>query len=497
MRVADLIRWMESSLVVGSGEHAGENLTLLGWEKKFLRGVLAPGVQEGAVTVSRGNGKSSLLGALAAATLFGPDEFVIGGTEVVIFAASFTQAKVIFETVLEFVDGSFEDRSGFKVNDNEQTARIENKANGCRVRCMGSDSRRAHGIRRARLILGDEPSQWSPQVGERTYAALVTTIGKVPGCRLVLLGTRPDSETHFFAKALDGGADYSQVHAARPGDPPFRWSTIRRANPSVDHLPALAAAIRRDRDKARRDPAMFSAYAALRLNTGMSDTPQSHLLSAEEWTGIEGDAPRSGPCVWGVDLGGTRAQSAIASFWPESGRLEVVAAFPTHPDLHLRGTRDGVNTLYLDCQRRGELVVLGEHVVPVDQLLAEGLLRFGRPAAVAADRWRQGELIDGLTATKIRVPVDWRGQGYKDQGEDTRTFKVGCLDGKVTPVVSLLARSALAAARTVVDPAGNHKVVKVRQSARDDAAVAMVLAVSLGLRKPPPVPRRLRTALVG
>ena len=497
MRVADLICWMERTLVVGSGEHAGEPITLLSWERKFLRGVLAPGVQEGAITISRANGKSTLLGALASATLFGPEEFVIRGTEVVIFAASFTQAKVIFETVLEFVDGAFEDRSGFKINDNEQTARVENKVNGCRVRCMGSDSRRAHGIRRARLILGDEPAQWSPQVGERTYAALVTTIGKVPGCRLVLLGTRPDSETHFFAKALDGGADYSQAHAARPGDPPFRWSTIRRANPSVDHLPALAAAIRRDRDKARRDPAMFSAYSALRLNTGTSDTPQSHLLSSEQWASIEGDVPRRGPCVWGVDLGGTRAQSAISSYWPETGRLEVMAAFPARPDLRLRGTRDGVDTVYVDCQRRGELVVLGEHVVPVDQLLAEGLLRFGRPAAVAADRWRQGELLDGMATTKIRVPVDWRGQGYRDQGADTRMFKVGCMDGQVTPMVSLLARSALAAARTVVDPSGNHKVVKVRQSARDDAAVAMVLAVSLGLRKPPPAPRRLRSVLAG
>ena len=299
MRVADLISWMEETLTVGSGEHAGDHITLLGWERKFLRGVLAPGVQEGAITISRANGKSTLLGALSAATLFGPEEFVIPGTEVVIFAASFTQAKIIFEVVLEFVDGAFEDRSGFKINDNEQSARIENKANGCRVRCLGSDSRRAHGIRRARLILGDEPAQWSPQVGERTYAALATTIGKVPGCRLVLLGTRPDSETHFFAKALDGGADYSQTHAARPGDPPFRWSTIRRANPSADHLPALAAAIRRDRDKARRDPAMFAAYSALRLNSGMSDTPQSHLLTAEQWTSIEGDAPRRGPCCWG------------------------------------------------------------------------------------------------------------------------------------------------------------------------------------------------------
>ena len=82
-------------------------------------------------------------------------------------------------------------------------------------------------------------------------------------------------------------------------------------------------------------------------------------------------------------------------------------------------------------------------------------------------------MVDGLAATKIRVPVDWRGQGFKDAGEDIRTFKVGCLEGNVTPVDSLLASASLDAARTVADPAGNHKVVKSRQQARDDAAVAM------------------------
>ena len=39
---------------------------------------------------------------------------------------------------------------------------------------------------------------------------------------------------------------YSQVHAARDSDPPFRRSTWRRANPGLDALPDLEAAIRRE-----------------------------------------------------------------------------------------------------------------------------------------------------------------------------------------------------------------------------------------------------------
>ena len=38
-----------------------------------------------------------------------------------------------------------------------------------------------------------------------------------------------------------------------------------------------------------------------------------------------------GPAVWGVDLGTSAAQSAVACFWPESGALAVLAAFPEIP----------------------------------------------------------------------------------------------------------------------------------------------------------------------
>ena len=52
-------------------------------------------------------------------------------------------------------------------------------------------------------------------------AALKTGLGKMPGSRLVALGTRPADDSHWFAKMLTGGAGYAQVHAAKDSDPPF------------------------------------------------------------------------------------------------------------------------------------------------------------------------------------------------------------------------------------------------------------------------------------
>ena len=82
---------------------------------------------------------------------------------------------------------------------------------------------------------------------------------------------------------------------------------------------------------------MLPEFEALRLNLGTSDVATQRLIEADTWARIEGDAPRSGPCVWGLDLGTSAAQSAIASFWPDTGALDVLAAFPERPALAERG----------------------------------------------------------------------------------------------------------------------------------------------------------------
>lgn len=96
-------------------------------------------------------------------------------------------------------------------------------------------------------------------------------------------------------------------------------------------------------------------------------------------------------------------------------------------------------------------------------------------------------------------PADFdpRGMGFKDGAEDVRGFRRACADGRVTPVTSLLLRSAMAEARTVSDPAGNAKLSKGSQGgrrmrARDDSAAAAILAVAAGVRQPTEPPRRWR-----
>ena len=100
-------------------------------------------------------------------------------------------------------------------------------------------------------------------------AAIRTGLGKVPGSKLIALGTRAEDAGHWFSRMLES-APYSQLHTARPDDPPFWLKTLRKANPSIDHLPSLKGSdIYRDGRCEDRSRTRLAGYKALRLNLGV------------------------------------------------------------------------------------------------------------------------------------------------------------------------------------------------------------------------------------
>ena len=487
-----------SRLVITQGRLAGQRFAVLSWQRRFVRGAFRDGVSSAALSVARGNGKTTLVAAIAVAALVGPLVQVRG--DVVIVASSFQQARIAFEHILAFMRPWLAHQpKRFRIWDTAQQASLEDRQTGTRVRCLGSDPRRAHGLAPA-LVLSDEPAQWPPSTSARMHAALLTASGKISQSRLIALGTRPADTGHWFAQMLLGGGPgvYSQCHAAERDDPPFVKRTWVKANPSLRSMPDLATAIRTEADRAKTDASLLPAFQALRLNQGTSDVERAALLAAGTWEGLEADdAPRHGPCIWGIDAGTTAAMTAACAFWPESGRLDTVAAFPSAPTLAERGLKDGVGDLYQQMARRGELVTLGGRVVPLGDFVRVVRDRFGVPAAIVADRWREGELRDALDAAGLpRCAFVLRGQGYKDGAEDVRAFRTACLTQQVKPAVSLLLRAAMREATVIADPAGNEKLSKASEGgrrfrAKDDAAAAAILAVSAGVRHERPRPARV------
>ena len=500
---ARLIEYL-GTLTLTGGDRDGELLEALPWERRFVRGAFRRR-GDSALSVARGNGKSCIVAGLAVAAVDPDGPLHRRRADTICVASSFQQSRIIFEDALAFLreKHDLDDRDAWRVLDSTAYAQVEHRATASRLRCIASDPRRAHGLRPA-LALLDEPSQWPPSTSEKMVAAIRTGLGKVPGSRLIALGTRPDGEQHWFATLLRDAA-YSQVHCASEDDDPFLRRTWDKANPSLRHLPSLMEQIKREARAARTDPAMLASFLSLRLNMGVPDVETAVVIDAPTWKRAEAqlDAEDAGPYALGIDLGSSAAMSAAAAYWPKSGRLAALAMFPSMPNLRERGIADAVGNLYVRMSERGELLVVGGRTVPVDALIREALARWGAPSSIAADRWREPELRDALDAAQCPFAVlSMRGMGFKDGGEDVRLFRRAVIDGDVRPSESLLLRAAFAEARVVGDAAANFKLAKSTQGgrrarARDDAAAAAILAVAEGRRRAQSEsPRRRRRAMV-
>ena len=487
----ELFDYIES-LEVTQGAHLGEPFTLLAWQKRFLRGAFAPDTFTAALSVARANGKTTLVGAVGAASVDGP--LAQPNAETLIVASSFQQAKIAFAHVKAFLMPSIDAApNNWKIQDSTNHAVITHKPTGASVRAIASDARRAHG-RAPVLVIADEPAQWVETTSNKMLAALQTSLGKIPNSRMIALGTRPATDTHWFSHWLKDGADYAQCHAASETDNPYRKSTWKKANPSLSHMPHLESAIRADAKRVKVDDSAMQAFKALRLNLGVADVGRAVVLDASTWRSCETDNLPSaqGKSVWGVDLGSGAAMSAVASFEPQSGRLEVIAAFPGIPTLAERGKIDHVGDLYERMHGRGELVTTSGRTVNISELIDLAVAEFGIPSKVVCDRWRQSELEDALDANGLQnVPIVLRGMGFKDGADDVRRFRRAAIEQKIKTPVSLLMRSAIAGAVVVSDPAGNSKLAKARDTHerrdghRDDALAASILAVAEGIRTPP------------
>ena len=404
------------TLVVTIGDCAGEQFTVLPWQKKLVRNVWGPGCTgDSAFAAGRGNGKSGLVAGVAAACLDPDGPLHLRRGECVITAASFAQGKVaIFEEVLEFMRQKYGPdlpRNTWRLSDSQNSATLEHRPTGSRVRVTGSKAKTLHGLK-PYLWLWDEPAQTESAQIDAVFAAMRTGLGKIPGSRLFALGTRAAFPDHPFEKLLTGGASYSQIHAAPLDDNPFHISTIKKANPSWDLFPSLRERILLESEDAKRDPSALASYKALRLNQGLSDTEVQLLIGASTWREAEADINMSGGYALGLDLGTSAAMSAAAGYWPDTGALDALACFGDTPGLLARGLADGVSRKYVDMHNRGELILSQGRVSKLPDLLSEILERWGQPSAIICDRWREAELRDALdTGGFPIVPPGYPGNG--------------------------------------------------------------------------------------
>ncbi len=489
------------TLIVPEGRLAGKPLKLATYQRDFVRGALANDISIGVLSIGRGNAKTALASGLALGHLIGKID-PQPKREIIFAARNRDQAKIAFNFVLGFVEGlPPEDQMRFTVRAGSKLEIETDLAGGGIARVIAADGKSILGGAPTLAIL-DERAAWEPEKGDALESGILSGLGKRDGRALIISTSAPD-DANTFSRWLDEPPNgcYVQEHRADPGLPPDDEASLLAANPGskqgigprLDWLKSEA-----QRAMARGGHAL-SAFRNLNRNERVAADDRSVLVTTDEWMAAEtGDMPeRAGKCVLGIDLGGSRSMTAAALFWPDTGRLEALGAFPSNPTLADRGAADGVKTRYVEMADRGELLTLGQETVPIDEFLREIVSRLDgiAPDVICGDRFRQAEFEESLhKAGMTRTPIIYRGQGFKDGSEDVERFRRMLFDGNVETTPSLLLRSAFADAITVIDPAGNHKLTKARSKGRIDAACAAVLAVAEGHRmnsRPEPSPIRV------
>ena len=455
-------------------------IDLLPMQRRFLRSALAPGVRTAALSLPRGEGKSTLAAYILERCMTPGDALFKAGAEYLLCAASLEQARNVFRPIR----AELEPTGDYRFIDSVTRLGITHEDSNTKLRVMSSNGKTAFGIVGTPLLVADEPGAWEIAGGGLMHDAIQTAQGKPESSlRVIYIGTLAPlgAPGHWWYDLVDAGTQGS-VYVQKlvgNGETWDQWATIRKANPLKAKYPESRAVLLEERDAARRDSRLKARFLSYRLNVPTHDE-SAMLLTRDEWRLVEGrpDGIAAGKPIVGVDLGGGRAWSAAVAVW-QSGRMEAIACAPGIPDLDDQERRDNVPSgVYVKLMRSGALSLAhGLRVQPPSALWEAICERWGVPVKIVCDRFRLSDLRD---AVGNACTIEPRVTQWSSSSADIRALRKICRDGPLTvdPESRNLLVVSMSAAHVENDNAGNSRMIKKgsNNKARDDVAAAAVLA---------------------
>ena len=453
--------------------------TVLPFHRDWIRQAFSPDIEIAALSCPRGSAKTWLAGYLAAECIRPGSPLFEHGIEALAVSASLEQSRIILAFVREALADVEDD---YRFLDSGQRLAVTHKATKTRLRILSSSGKRAFGLSQFSHIFADEPGSWESRGGQLLWQALTGSLGKRPGQRIVVIGTRAPAEAgSWWPEMLDAG-NGPGIHVtalSAPDDADWdNWQTLRRVNPLVMANPSLRKTILRERDAARRNPTLRPAYEAFRLNRQV-DVFADVLVSAEDWRAVEGREvpPRKGKAIVALDLGSERSWSAAWCLY-KNGRSECYAVAPGIPDLESREKQDAMpRGMYKRLYEDGVLIIDEGRRVSRPKTLVDHLVSAGVEIdSIYCDRFVLGELTDAVAG---RWPIVPRVTRWSEASNDIAGFRALVKDGplSITAESKALARLGMSQAKVAGDDQGSVRLQKKRHGrSRDDVAVAGVLA---------------------
>ena len=186
-------------------------LDLRPFQRKFLRESLKPDIDTAALSLPRGNGKSSLAAHILTRVLDPSDKLFTPGTESVLCAASIEQARIVHR----FARADLEGRNGYRFLDSHTRIGITHVPTNTRLRVIGSNGRTAMGLVGCPWAVCDEPGAWEVNGGTLLHDAIETAKGK-PGSplRVIYIGTLAPAMSGWWHDLVEDGS-HGTVHVCQ------------------------------------------------------------------------------------------------------------------------------------------------------------------------------------------------------------------------------------------------------------------------------------------
>ena len=489
-----LAEWARATLRVPAGhELAGEPMALPDFAVRFLRDAFT--VREALLCCARKNAKSAITAVAVLGHLVGP--LARPGWRGAVCSVNKGKAAELVRQMREISEAS--DLRDLR---SPTPGRVEAPHGTLDILSADASAGAASGFD---LVIVDELGLLKERDRE-LLAGLKSSMGARNGRYLAITIHGDGPYVPEFVERSADPAVTVHLYQPEPDADAALEETWRAGNPGLGTIKPL----QHMRDRARisaTNPTDWAFFRAEECN--LPGNPGVEMICApEEWRALltVEPAPRSGPCVVGLDAGGSASMTAAAVVWPETGRMEVYGAFPVSEgfDLRDRGRADAVGRRYEALHGAGELWTYpGRRTTPVvpfmedlrERIAGETVLHLG------ADRFRRAEVVDYMTDAGITWPVVWRGQGASataDGSADVRAFQRAVLDRWLRPVAPCaIMVHAIAESMIRRDGAGNPALDKARQAGRIDPLQAAVIAAGLAERERSRPVRKYRSGIIG
>jgi phage terminase large subunit-like protein len=484
-----IIRFIETFCRVPEGKLVEQPIKLAAFQKKFIREVFdnPAGTRRAYLAISRKNGKSALIAAIALAFVIGPEKQT--NAQIISGARSREQASLVFKLATKMIYLNPALIKLVRIIPSAKT--IIGLVANVEYRAISAEAGTAHGLSPLLAILDEVGQIRGPQ--DDFVEAIETGQGAHERPLLIAISTQAPSDADMFSMWLDD-AERSQdptivshVYAAPKDcalDDRRAW---KQANPALGTFRSVED-VEAQAEKAKRLPSAENGFRNLTLNQRV--TRFTPFVSPSIWkTGngpVDLTAFAEGPVWGGLDLSVTTDLTCLVLVTQKAGIWHVLPTFWT-PEATLAARSQRDRAPYDQWVRDGFMKATPGPAVEYD-FVARDIAEITagmQIEQIAFDRYRMATLQKELDRSGVVLPLAPFGQGYVSMAPAIDATEIEFMHERVRhaghPVLTMCAATAV----VIKDPAGNRKLDKSKSTGRIDGMVSLAMAMGAAMSGEP------------